>query len=806
MRNTSLKRKTSTVLGTAVSAAVLSLTGFQAHAQMLEEVIVTAQKRAESLQDVPISVAAISGDKIDNAGIQKFEDIATYVPNFSVSKEGIGDRIIIRGIGSGTNAGFEQSVGTFVDGVYRGRSVQIRNAFLDVGMVEVLRGPQGTLFGKNTVAGALNITTRRPTEEFETELSAGYNVEFDETELQGYISGPLSDRLRGRLVLLDRERDEGWIENIAYNEDCPNSDDTVGRVTLEWDALDNTMATFRYEYSDFSQIGPQFTLQQGSAITDLFGLKPDREKTNVGNVGNPIMDFGSYLELDGDSQESSVTVESEFDSGTVTAILAYSEYDFERSQDADHTPAPTLRFDDDEDFNQTSLEVRFASDMGANFEYIVGLFYQDQDLSVDQLSDFNAQAAGLVGSRFAALDQDTETWAVFGQGTYSLTDTLRMTLGLRYTEEEKTADQAAYASDLGSRVENSDFDAVCAPPFEVGFPACLQNPGSTIGTAFLFGLGDIVDNHTYNNNELKRDEESTTWSANLQWDVTDDAMAYAGASTGFKAGGFNNFYTGDPGPNLNLDLSDFPVIHMIPDAHDPKDVPFEDEEVITYEVGAKMSLLDGAAELNIAIFRTEYDDLQVAVFNGDTAFNVDNAAEATSQGIEIDGRWAATDKLTVTGAFAYIDFEFDDFKQQACTFPQLQETGLGASACAAAGVNDMSGRTAAHTPEYSATLSLNYVQPLGDYDLNGTLDTIYTDEAYRQDDLDPAALSDDSIRLNAAVVFGPRHGQWDISLIAKNLTDEDDSFSFSQDAPFSQGANRAISPFGDGCGSRKLAA
>ena len=173
MINTVIKHKASTVLGTAVSAALLSLTGIQAQAQQLEEVVVTAQKRVQSLQDVPISVVAMSGDKITDAGIQSFEDIATYVPNFSVNKEGIGDRVIIRGIGSGTNAGFEQSVGTFVDGVYRGRSVQIRNAFLDVAMVEVLRGPQGTLFGKNTVAGALNITTRKPTEEFEGELSAG---------------------------------------------------------------------------------------------------------------------------------------------------------------------------------------------------------------------------------------------------------------------------------------------------------------------------------------------------------------------------------------------------------------------------------------------------------------------------------------------------------------------------------------------------------------------------------------------------------------------------------------------------------
>ena len=178
-------------------------------------------------------------------------------------------------------------------------------------------------------------------------------------ELQAYVSGPLTDNLRGRLVLMDRERKEGWIYNEAYDEDGPNTDDQAARLSLEWDVTDSTLLTLRHEYADFAQIGPQFTLQQGSAITDLFGLTPDRESTNVGNVGDPIMDPGSYLDFDGDSQESSLTLDSQFDSGTLTAILAYSEYDYDRSQDADHTPAPTLRFDDEEAFEQTSLEVRF---------------------------------------------------------------------------------------------------------------------------------------------------------------------------------------------------------------------------------------------------------------------------------------------------------------------------------------------------------------------------------------------------------------------------------------------------------------
>ncbi len=166
-----MRRVTKKSLAIAIAASTLSSLNVQAETFTLEEVIVTAQKRAQSLQDVPISVSALSGDKLDEVGLQRFDQLSTYIPNFNVTQTEIGDSINIRGLASGTQAGFEQSVGTFVDGIYRGRSVQSRFAFLDVELIEVLRGPQGTLFGKNTIAGAVNITSAKPTEEFEGQVS-----------------------------------------------------------------------------------------------------------------------------------------------------------------------------------------------------------------------------------------------------------------------------------------------------------------------------------------------------------------------------------------------------------------------------------------------------------------------------------------------------------------------------------------------------------------------------------------------------------------------------------------------------------
>lgn len=805
-----------------LTSALCMVNGANADSFELEEIIVTAQKRAQSLQDVPISVSAVSGDKMAEAGIQRFEDVAAYVPNFQITKGTIGDKINIRGIQSGTQAGFEQSVGTFVDGVYRGRGVQVRNAFLDVDMVEVLRGPQGTLFGKNTIAGALNVTTRKPTEEFEAELTATHNLDFDETTLQGVISGSLTDDLRGRLVVMSREMDEGWIDNAFYNDDTPMVDETAVRGTLEWDVTNETLVTLRVEEGDFEN-SPSLSIAKAGPLV-AFGAVESFDKYNAGNSG-PVMDFGSHAEMDGDNREVSLTVESEFEAGTLTAIVGYSEYEFTRFTDVDYSAVNGLRFDDAEEFDQTSLEVRFASALGDNFDYITGLFYQNQNLKAEGTSYFNlpvlqgilnggcaaalgagygavyvagdpvttavnaaasgsaaltntcAQAAAFDGvadgvSRYADLNQDTESWAIFAQGNWTLSEDLNLTLGIRYTEEEKEASQGVNAID-----------------FVAGNKVASSNP-------LVIGLSQAVGeftthNFTSDDPGMTRDEESLTWSVNLQWDITPDAMLYAGASTGFKAGGYNSFYMG-----------------MAQGAGaDSNDVDFEEEEVITFEVGSKMTLLDGQAELNVAVFRTEYDDMQAAIFSGGTTFVVRNAAKATTQGIEIDGRWRATENLTVHGSFGWIDFEFEDFANQACTSDQLvtarqaafdaASTNLGKAlaalgynnaSCSAAGINDMEGERAANAPEFSATLGFNHVNQIGDFDISSNLDFEYLDEVNRQEDLDPVGLDDERVKVNASVTFGPVDGNWDISLIGRNLTNEE-TFGLAGDVPLFAGAH-----------------
>jgi outer membrane receptor protein involved in Fe transport len=294
---------------------------------------------------------------------------------------------------------------------------------------------------------------------------------------------------------------------------------------------------------------------------------------------------------------------------------------------------------------------------------------------------------------------------------------------------------------------------------------------------------------------MARDEESFTWSFNLQHDIGRDAMVYALASTGFKAGVFNSFYMGLP---QNRGASSL-------------DVDFDEEEVMNYEIGAKTSLLDGAAELNIALFRTSYDDLQASVFSGNTTFVVQNAAKATSQGVEIDGRWQATEQLMLQASVGYLDFAYDEFPNQACVAEQFldyREAAYQAAVaagnipgavqasllinnqvCAAAGINDMKGKTSPHSPEWTSALVANWAQPIGTYELNATVDVIYSSDVYRQDDLDPYSLEEAVTKYNAALIFGPAAGTWDVALIGQNLSDEA-TLSYVNDTPLFNGARQ----------------
>jgi len=693
----------------------------QAEILALEEVVVTAQKRAESLQDVPISVSAMTGDKLSEAGISRIADLQAYVPNLSMTEAALGSNVYIRGMGSQVNQGFEQSVGTYVDGIYYGRARQLRAPFFDLERVEVLRGPQGILFGKNSIAGALNLTTAKPTDEFEGEIAALYEPKHGEKEVSLVLSGPLSNNLKGRLALRQREMD-GFVDNVARDEDQQQTDEQVIRGTLVWDVSNDLDITLKAESGTFDSDGRNL-ISLGEALPGRISVVNEFQKREADDKEFSDNDYENYT----------LTVNYSLGEHTLTAVSGYSTYEFEESVDTDFGRLSLVQTPSEEDFEQFSQELRLTSPVGETFEYIVGAFYQTNDVSFAEPVPVTLPGVQVVLDRQYGTESDT--WAVFGQGTWNFNESLRTTLGLRYTEEDKEGFRRLATRNLdGSLFGGLDPLGADVPPLGL-FPHDLAG---------------------------KRDEESLTPMVNVQWDATPDVMLYASLSTGFKAGGF------DARSNRRTLADGSPALE------------FEEEEALAVELGSKMTLLDGAAELNIALFRTEYEDLQVSVFDGILGFDVANAAEAITQGVELDGRWRVSEGLTLTGALAYTDFEFQNYDDGACYAGQTPDRVEGGVPFC-----DWEGNTNQFTPQWSASVSADYVVAIGDnLEFRSVLDLSYSDDYYAAPDLDPNAVQDAYTKVNLRLSIGSSDGAWDLALVGKNLTDEE-IVTFANDVPLS---------------------
>ncbi|MEP4146102.1 MAG: TonB-dependent receptor [Halioglobus sp.] len=718
-------------------------------AQALEEVLVTAQKRVEGMQDVPISIAVVSGEMIQNSGITNLEELTLYLPAVNVSQSGGQTQIFIRGIGSGNNIGFEQSVGTFVDGVYFGRARNARAAFLDVERVEVLKGPQSTLFGKNTVAGAINITTRGPTEEFEGYLEGSYETEIEQYGLTGAVSGPLSDNVRGRLVAKYSDS-EGYMENQAPGgEDGPQKEQSVIRGALSWDITDRLLADFKAETGSIDTEGKHHKITISTPTANYlfgFGDDPNFESSLGFNTKQSVS--GSPARRDFDENDWDIyqaTLTYEMDNHTLKSITAWTEYEVNKCLDGDYAPVYFLDQCNGEENEQFTQEFILSSNLGGSFEYLAGFFYQDSDLTsttdthlrLSGIPPIEAGVWGLLGTTLpvgamdsgvlAEFEQNTESWSVFGQFTYDFTDRFRGTVGVRYSEDDKEADSVQLITALGGTEPS-------------GFHTALLGPG---------GLNFRVP-YDYN---IERSEDHVTGSMNLQYDIGDDTMIYFTASNGFKAGGFDE--------SNGLDISR----------------EFEDESVLNFEVGAKMEFWDNRARLNSAIFNTSFDDLQVSSFESAT-FIVTNAGEATVQGVELDGVVAVTDKLELRGALTWLDAEYDEYDEAACTVDQIIAQG---NPCR----QDLGGTPLQFAPDWSGNIGATYETGLtANTDILFGLAALYSDDVLIMPDGDKNGIQESFWKVDARVAWSASDGSWTLALIGKNLTDED-VFSWGNDATLS---------------------
>jgi outer membrane receptor protein involved in Fe transport len=790
------------VLVAVAGCSLFAVTAVQAQTsapRVLDEIIVTAAYREQGLQDVPVSVSAVTGETMTQTAIQKAEDIQFLVPNFTLTETGIGTNAFVRGIGSGINQAFEQSVGTYIDGVYFGRAQQWRSPFLDVERVEVLRGPQSILFGKNSVAGALNISSARPTDEFEGSLMLSNEFEHNETIAEGVVSGPISDRVRYRIAARSRNLD-GYMRNATLNRDEPEREDWTVRGTLEFDVSDNLVATLKAEVGEFDVTGRHIEIineipgasgfTYGQILAGSFGADPGVLNTVQDEVRSSNGDFSNN-----ESETFVLTLDWSVGENDLESITALSAFEYDEFCDCDFTGAVVFGAALQEKYDQFSQELRLSSPIGERFDYIAGIYYQTSDheytdqiivpgnsVLVPALGSSGAAIANTQASRIASVDSDV--LSAFAQFNWHFSDLLTLQVGGRITNDER--DGFRTLAILSADFSPLPAQQVTAPLVYAGgfgissveLLALTQHPVPQISgpaTALIGRLGSLPV-------EGSRDKTKFSPEIKLVWDLGDAALVYLSWSEGFKSGSFDfrannkNFYS---------DMA--------------TSFEFDDEEASNFEFGGKFRLSGGALELNSSLFFTEYDDLQISIFDSVLGFNVGNAASAEVKGLEVDMRWAATEMITISGGFAITDFEFTDFENGQCYYgatPNVDLDGDGTPELCS-----YTGNSNQMVSDFQANVSFDFRVPVGDsLEFGALLDVFYTDDYDASATFDPKLVQDSYALLNARLGIGAASGKWQLAVLGKNLNDEK-VLSFGGDTPlagssFSSQSNYAL--FGAG--------
>ncbi len=797
---------------------------------VLEEIVVTARKVTESIQDAPLSAVVLDGEKLAEQGVTRIEELVAYVPNFAMSETGIGTNLYVRGIGSGINQGFEQSVGLYIDGLYYGRAQLTRMPFLDLAQAESLRGPQAILLGNNSIAGALLMTTARPTDTFEATVEGLADFDHGEREVTAVLSGPLGERLGARFAGRYRTM-EGYIENVTRGgADEPDRDEKSARLTLTW-AGDTWDGALKVEHNSFDVKGRQIEIVKAfpstqqvidDGLTSQTGFSRNTgssqrywrpgysyleyldvffdevavdpltfDADNDYAFDNPLIGNGTadyHRGSNGDSSENDVdavalTLDWQLGDYTLTSVTGFITYDYAEHCDCDFTGAPQFNLLSEENYDQWSQELRLASPQEERLRWLAGLYYQHDELEFgDQIFlPVDSGVVRLVGyattgdpagafdslgdtSAFRNFDQNTTVSSVFGQVAFDLTERWRASLGLRYTHVEKEAIRILREGDLNRR------------PFVLG----VQPDDVKLATgAPLFAS---IFNVAFHQLAGDRKENSTAFEFVTDFDLTDDIMVYGSVKSGFKSGGFDARSNSEPVPGTSgVDVL-YPASSLTSVLNvDPGSFEFEDEQALAFEAGSKLTLLDETAELGVAVFYTQFDDLQVSIFDGTLGFNVGNAAKATTQGIEIDGRWALTEEWSLGGSLGLLDFEFDDFPNGQCNQGQAPDDP-------ATGKCNYDGKSNQYVADWSGVVSLNYEHPLfGNYLFRSTLDVQFTDDYNPSQNLDPRIVQDAYAVWNLRLAVADADGRWEVALLGRNLTDEE-IITYANDTPlaFSQ--------------------
>tara|TARA_R110002049_G_scaffold155062_1_gene319885 strand:- start:5695 stop:8037 length:2343 start_codon:yes stop_codon:yes gene_type:complete len=710
----------------------------------LEEVVVTARKRDETLESAPVAIKAISGRELRDYNITKIEDMATLAGGgVIIADSGVSPTMSIRGVSSdATNAGFDQSVGLVIDGVFYDRSRWTSQGFFDTAQVEILKGPQALYFGKSTVAGALVLSTSNPTPEFEGSVTGGYEVEAEQWYGEGYVSGPVTDTLGARLALRYSDS-EGWLENQAPTD--PGSDfgaeeEFSGRLTLQWDPNDDLSANFKVQAVQQDTDGPATRGQlyncrgpspSGTSITGVpadialsngafFPITDDCELNDKITVypGPPGLGFGEP-QGEFDSILTSLNIAWDVGDWTITSVTGWNDYTLK--DETGYVAAQGNITADQKETNESfSQELRLLSSFSTPFNFLAGVNYQSTDFSFRNASQIILAIPDSRNGRAASQEhlatQDARSISVFGEVVWDISEQWALSAGARYSDEEKDADYDLF-------FVNDQFEPI------FGFPFWLPE-GTLIKDEFS--------------------DDNISPQITLEWTPYEGMNAFISYREGFLPGGFSLGAT----PQAGLQLEDF---------------QFDSEEVEGFEIGFKTRLLDDSLSLDVIAYDYEYTDLQVNLYVPETAsFVVGNAGEALTTGVEANLRWQATSYLQLSAFATYNDGEYSNYRSQCYT---LQTAAQGCDPVT--NTQDLDGKRLPRAPEYTFGLGSNLLYPIGDLNFNFRTDLFWSDDYQLETTNSPFLVQDSYVRVDASASLETMDGRWRVALIGRNLTDED---------------------------------
>lgn len=681
------------------------------------DIIVTARRRDERLIDVPVAVTAISGEALEARGALDLTDVQSVAPNVTLeTSRGTNSTLsaFIRGIGQQDPvSGFEQGVGIYLDDVYLNRPQAAVLDIYDVERIEVLRGPQGTLYGRNTIGGAVKYVTRRLPDEMEIKLRGTIGT-YKQADLVASLALPLGDIARIGVSGARLSRG-GFGDNLTTGLDNYNKDVWAGRATLELGGqgapvLIRVSGDYTRDKSNprgGHRLIPSFATA-APVLTDVFDTR--------GALNSPVQDVEAYgLAMNVTAELSDVL--------TLRSISAWRKDDSASPIDFDALPAVDVDVPALYANNQISQEFQLLVDAG-NLNGMVGFYYlsaqADTAFDVRLFTTLNGLTA------FTRANVDTETYAVFGDFTFDFSDQLSLSLGGRYTWDERTAN-----------ILRQNYLGGGSPVF------------GGAGTAFGAPSTNFTGTRSFN---------KFTPRVSLSFKPTPDHNIYASFSQGFKGGGFDPRGVGVNAPDINGNgIRENDEIAAF--------LGFRPESVDSYEIGYKASLFDRRLSLALAAFRMDYSDVQIpgsagCVVNGIATFCgvITNAGKARFKGVELEATARLSDALTFSGALGYIDAEYKEYITQIA--------GRGPVDVAAF-------REVQNTPELTATGTLAYTTALGSGDLGISTTASYRSKTFQFEIPNPFLDQPGYALLDASIVYTAEGGRWSLGLHGKNLTDKE---------------------------------